>query len=171
MGKKIILGVSFEWGRRKGEDVFIELRKRLDDSYIIIMVGTDEFIDCILPKGIISIHRIQNQKELAEIYSAADVFVNPTRDETLGMVNLEALACGTPVITFQAGGSPECINKFCGVAVPVDDIDALVEGISDICENDKYDSKFCVEFAKLFSQESVYSHYIELYDYLVSREG
>ncbi|MBQ4269875.1 MAG: glycosyltransferase, partial [Clostridia bacterium] len=93
--KFIVLGVAFDWGVKKGLDVFIELSKRLDENYKIILVGTNDAIDKQLPKNILSIHRTQNQKELAEIYSAADVFVNATREETFGLVNIEALACGT----------------------------------------------------------------------------
>lgn len=170
MNKKYVLGVSFEWGKRKGEDVFAELRKYLDDSYIIIMVGTNKFIDNVLPDGIISIHQTESQKELARIYSAADVFVNPTRDEALGMVNLESLACGTPVITFQAGGSPECIDEQCGMVVPIDDVDALVDAIKMICESNKYDWQDCVDRARLFSQELVYLEYIKLYNCVTDKD-
>ena len=99
--KKIILGVSFDWGYRKGLDVFIELAKRLNDDYKIVLVGTSDATDATLPENIISIHRTDNQIELAKIYSAADVFVTPTREEVLGMVSAEAIACGTPVVTFM----------------------------------------------------------------------
>ena len=81
--KKVVLGVAFGWGVRKGLDVFVELSKRLPDNYKIVLVGTDESIDKQLPSNILSIHRTQNQKELAEIYSAADVFVNPTGKRTI----------------------------------------------------------------------------------------
>lgn len=71
----------------------------LDDSYRLVIVGSDNKVDEILPSNVISIHKTQDQKQLAEIYTAADVFVNPTREEVLGMVNVESLACGTPVVT------------------------------------------------------------------------
>ena len=82
-GKKyVILGVAFDWGKRKGIDVFIELSKRLsEEEYCIVLVGTNSELDKSLPKNIISIHKTMNQKELAEIYTIADVFVNPTREE------------------------------------------------------------------------------------------
>lgn len=79
--KHIILGVSFAWGYRKGLDCFVEMAEKLGEQYQIVLVGTDGEIDKNLPQNIISIHRTQNQKELAEIYSAADVFVMPTREE------------------------------------------------------------------------------------------
>ena len=102
----VILGVSFGWNYKKGLDCFVKLRNELNEQYRIVLVGTDSSIDKQLPSGIVSIHRTQNQKELAEVYSAADVFFNPTREEVLGLVNLESLACGTPVVTFNTGGSP-----------------------------------------------------------------
>lgn len=70
--KYILLGVAFGWGKRKGLDVFIELSKRLDERFQIVLVGTNDEIDKQLPANIISIHKTDNQKELAEIYSAAD---------------------------------------------------------------------------------------------------
>ena len=124
-GKKIILGVAFGWEKRKGLDVFSHLAQQLDDSYQIVLVGTDTVVDKQLPSNILSIHRTQNQKELAEIYSAADVFVNPTREDNYPTVNMEAIACGTPVITFRTGGSPEMLDNSCGLVVDCDDIDAL----------------------------------------------
>ena len=78
--KYVVLGVAFDWGRRKGLDVFIELSRRLPkESYRIVLVGTDNNIDGKLPKDILSIHRTQNQRQLAELYTLADVFLIPTR--------------------------------------------------------------------------------------------
>ena len=89
----LLLGVAFDWGSRKGLDVFAELARRLDkEKYKIVLVGTNDVVDKQLPKEIISIHRTQNQAELAEIYSAADLFVNPTREENYPTVNMEAIA-------------------------------------------------------------------------------
>lgn len=79
-----------------------------------MLVGTTSEIDGKLPDNIISVHRTANQKELAEIYTAADVFVNPTREDTFPTVNIEALACGVPVVTFDTGGSAEILDKTCG---------------------------------------------------------
>ena len=80
--KKIVLGVAFGWGPKKGLDCFVELSKSLPENYQIVLVGTDKKVDKHLPKNIISIHRTKNQRELAKIYTAADVFVNPTREDT-----------------------------------------------------------------------------------------
>lgn len=163
--KHIVLGVAFGWGKRKGLDVFVELAKRLDaEKYQIVLVGTDDMVDKQLPVSVISIHRTQNQTELAEIYTAADVFANPTREEVLGLVNLEALACGTPGVTFCSGGSPECYDASCGSVVPCDDMDAMEHEIVRICETKPYSEEACVNFATNFSDKNKFAEYIRLYE-------
>ena len=132
----------------KGNYYFIETEpmesERLDrNKYKIMLVGTDENIDKSLPDAIISIHRTQSQNEFAEIYSAADLFVNPTREENYPTVNMESLACGTPVLTFNTGGSPEIIDKTCGMVVEKDDIDSMYNEIINICENIVFTKDAC----------------------------
>lgn len=161
--KYILLGVAFDWGKRKGLDVFIELSKRLDERFQIVVVGTNDEVDRKLPSNIISIHRTSNQKELAEIYTAADLFVNPTREEVLGLVNVESLACGTPVITFNTGGSPECIDEKSGCVIDVDDVDTLEREIVRICNNHIFQSEDCLKRAKLFNSTIKYADYTSLY--------
>ena len=162
-GKKIVLGVAYSWGYSKGLDVFVELSKRLPDDYRIVLVGTNDNVSATLPEKIIPINRTQNQKELAEIYSAADVFVNPTREEVLGLVNIESLACGTPVITFQTGGSPECVDDSCGVVVDVDDVDDLEKKIIFVCEEKQYSHDACILRAKQFNKYDRFAEYVDLY--------
>ncbi len=165
--KYIVLGVAFGWGKRKGLDVFIELAKRLDKGkYKIVLVGTDDNIDKLLPDNIISIHRTQNQTELAEIYTAADVFANPTREENYPTVNMESVACGTPVVTFNTGGSPEMLDETCGAAVAKDDNDAMYNEIIRICEAKPYSMEACIKKAKGFDKNEKFGEYIRLYEVL-----
>lgn len=162
--KYILLGVAFGWGVRKGLDVFVELAKQLDnEKYQIVLVGTDEKVDQQLPPNIISIHRTSNQQELAQIYTAVDLFVNPTREENYPTVNMEALACGTPVVTFRTGGSPEIIDETCGSVVDCDDIDALSREVQHICENKPYSMESCLKRAAGFCVNNRYKEYLELY--------
>lgn len=162
--KYIVLGVAFGWGRRKGLDVFVELAERLDKvKYKIVLVGTDDNIDKLLPDNIISIHRTQNQTELAEIYAAADVFANPTREENYPTVNMEALACGTPVATFNTGGSPEMLDETCGAAVAKDDTDAMYNEIVRICETEPYSEEACLKKARGFDMNERFKEYYDLY--------
>lgn len=163
--KKIVLGVAFDWGPRKGLDVFVRLAERLDrDKYQIVLVGTNPKTEKQLPDNIISIRRTKNQAELAEIYTAADVFVNPTREEVLGLTNIEANACGTPVITFRTGGSPECIDEASGVVVEKDDVLALEREVVNLCENAPFDADACRARAKQFDKKERFAEYRRLYE-------
>ena len=105
--KKVILGVASVWDKRKGLDTFIELYKELDDQYQIVLIGLNKKQIEQLPNNIIGISRTENVQELVKWYSAADVYFNPTLEDNYPTTNLEAIACGTPVITFNTGGSPE----------------------------------------------------------------
>lgn len=160
----ILLGVSFGWGERKGLDVFIHLADRLNNRYQIILIGTDDQTDQKLPKSIISIHRTNNQRELADIYSASDLLVNPTREDTYPTVNMEAIACGIPVLTFATGGSPEIVDEKTGSVVPCDDLDRLVQEIERICTHNPYRLDDCVQRAKQFDVRTKYKEYLNLYE-------
>ncbi len=161
--KHILLGVSFGWNTKKGLDVFIELAKRLDNHFKIVLVGTNDEIDKNLPDNIISIHKTSNQEELAQIYSAADLFINPTREENYPTVNMESIACGTPVLTFRTGGSPEILDKKTGDVVDVDDIDEMERQILQICNENKFSADDCLERAKSFDKNLKYKEYIKLF--------
>ncbi len=167
-GKKVVLGVAFDWGIRKGLDVFLELEQQLDrEKYQIVLVGANKTIQKQLPPGIISIPRTDSQSELAEIYTAADVFVNPTREEVLGLTNIEANACGTPVITFRSGGSPECIDRLSGVVVEKNDVSALKEKIEELCQMKPISSVDCRVNAERFDKDEKFMEYIRLYETVI----
>ncbi|MBQ2252796.1 MAG: glycosyltransferase, partial [Clostridia bacterium] len=97
----VLLGVSYDWSDKKGLDVFLELAKILGKEYRIVLVGVDEKTRRHLPSNILALPRTHSKEELAQIYSASDLFVNPTREENYPTVNMEALSCGTPVLTFN----------------------------------------------------------------------
>lgn len=164
--KFIILGVANVWNRRKGLDYFIELSKRLNFDEIIIIVGLTEKQKSQLPDNIIGINKTKNTKELAEIYTAADVFINPTLEEVMGMTNVEALACGTPVITFQTGGSVECIDFNTGFIVKKGNIEELLSAIKKIkLVGKNVFIKECIKRAKkLYDKKHRFNDYINLYE-------
>lgn len=162
-GKKIVLGVSSRWDYKKGLDVFVQLSEHLTDEYKIVLVGTDEIVDQNLPNCIESIHRTADVGQLARIYSSADVFVNPTREDTFPTVNMEALACGTPVITFDTGGSPEIISEACGVVIKQNDIEALEREVIRICEQKPYNSAMCRQRALKYGKIDKFQEYVDLY--------
>jgi putative colanic acid biosynthesis glycosyltransferase len=162
--KNIILGVALAWDRRKGIDVFAKLDELLSDEYQIVLIGVNEEQKRTLPSSIICIGRTNSQTELAEIYSAADVFLNPTREDNFPTVNIEALACGTPVITFNTGGSPEIIDDTCGIVVNDGDYDALVAAVSDICKKNDFTVEHCTNRARKYDMFDRFDEYIKLYE-------
>ena len=131
--KKIVLGVSNVWLPYKGFYDFIELSKRLNDEYIVVLVGVDKKKQRELPESIVAIEKTNSSKELAEIYSDADVFVNLTYQDTYPTVNLEAQACGTPCITYKTGGSVESVPK--ENVVEQGDLNALINRIKELTES------------------------------------
>ena len=163
-GKYILLCVAFVWSKRKGMDVLIELSKRLGDNYRLVLVGTNEKVESEMPENVVCIRKTQNQAELAEIYTAADVYVNPTREDNFPTVNMESLACGTPVITFQTGGSPEALDETCGVVVGKGDVDGMEKAVREICEKAPFTQEACVARAKAFDKEDKFEQYVRLYE-------
>lgn len=161
---KIVLGVAFDWGKRKGMDVFVKLAHRLPQDYKIVLVGIDESVQQDLPSNILALGRTRSQQELAEIYSAADVFVNPTREENYPTVNMEAVACGTPVITFKTGGSSEILDDTCGSVVDRDDVDSLEKEIVRICSEKPYSKGACIKKAEEFDKTKRFREYLKLYE-------
>ncbi len=162
----LILGIAFEWTIKKGIDIFKKLANDLPENLKIALIGTTEEIENDLPKNILAIRRTENKEELASIYSAADLFVNPTREETFPTVNIEALACGTPVLTFKTGGSPEIIDETCGVAVECDNYEALKAEINRISTQMPFNEKDCLERAKQFNMFEKFKEYVSLYESL-----
>lgn len=165
----MLLGVATRWTEQKGIDIWIRLANELDDRFRVVLVGTDEQLEATLPESMIAIRRTTDQSGLADIYSAADLFVNPTREETFGLVNIEALACGTPVLTFRTGGSPECVTADTGSVVSCNDYDALMKEILRICINAPYDPEKCRRRAMEFEINNQYGKYIDLYAEIIGR--
>jgi glycosyltransferase involved in cell wall biosynthesis len=161
--KKIVLGVAFDWGMRKGLDIFNELAEMLPNDYLIVLVGTNTKIDEQISKKILSIHKTFCQEDLVDIYSEANVFVNPTLEDNFPTVNIEALSCGTPVITFNTGGSPEIINDSCGVVVKEKTAKCLLSAILNVCEEEMFSENACRERAFIFEEHLAYEKYVNIY--------
>jgi glycosyltransferase involved in cell wall biosynthesis len=163
------LGVASDFSERKGYHYFIELSKQLKHDDKLVLVGLNEKQIKHLPTGVIGISKTNNTQELAEIYSAADVFVNPTLEEVLGLVNIEAMACGTPVITFNSGGSPECLDATCGLVVERGDLQGLITAIATVRKNGKlFYTEHCQKRAhNWFDKDARFAEYVKLYsDYI-----
>lgn len=163
--KFIILGVANVWDRRKGFEYFIELSAKLERDEVIVLVGLTEQQKKQLPHNIIGITRTTDIQELAGIYTTADIFVNPTLEDNFPTTNLEALACGTPVITFDTGGSVECIDESCGFVVKKGGIDEVFKIIQMIKSKEQtFFTQNLLERANtLYDKGKKYEGYIELY--------
>ena len=163
-GKKIVLGVASIWEKRKGLDDFYRLAELLDSEYQIVLVGLSKQQIKKLPANIIGITRTNSVKELAEIYSAADVFVNTTYEDNYPTVNLEAQACDTPVLTYQTGGSVESVPY--DYVVAQGDIKAIIEKIKLVCNcNDKN-----IMSKSLFDKKRTAVEYLKLYKSILSKK-
>lgn len=103
-------------------------------------------------------------EELAKLYAEADVYVNPTLEDNFPTTNIEALACGTPVITFATGGSPEAVTESCGRIVPKGDMEALCQAVKALCENEKISEAACRERALRYNKYDRFGEYIKLYE-------
>ena len=159
----LILGVAFNWDERKGIDVFSDLARTLPKDCRIVLVGTNENTRQHLPDKVITIDRTENQQELAEIYTACDLFVNATREDTFPTVNIESLACGTPVLTFKTGGSPEIIDETCGMSVAKNDADALREAILKIKDTRPFTEEACLKKSAEYQKEEKFKEYTKIY--------
>ena len=130
-GKRIVLGVSNAWQEpRKGLKDMLALPALLGDGYAVVIVGLPDELRKSLPAGVIGLGRTSDAKELAAIYTAADVFVNPTYEDNYPTTNLEAQACGTPAVTYDTGGSPESVPP--ENVVPVGDLEALAARVREM---------------------------------------
>ena len=170
-GEKMrLLGVSSIWNKDKGLYDFYRLRDMLDrELFEIILVGLTPDQIRTLPDGIVGLERIESVAELVSLYSSASVLINPTYADTFPTVNLEALACGTPVLTYRTGGSPEAITNETGWVLEQGDLAGMASIISSLMMSDKKvlqaRRKACRERAELeFNKDRCYENYIDLYD-------
>jgi len=161
--KFIILGVSSVWNVLKGMGYFAEIAGKLDDSYKIILVGVTKSQKKKLPKNITGIIKTNNSKELANLYTMADVFVNPTLEDSFPTTNLESLACGTPVITFDTGGSVESVDSSCGIIVKKGSVSKLVFEIIKL-KQENFGVENCIDRAKAFDKKERFKEYINIYE-------
>jgi glycosyltransferase involved in cell wall biosynthesis len=161
----MILGVANVWEERKGFEYFIKLSNIIQSDEIIVLVGLNDKQLKNLPRNIIGIKRTNNLEELVDIYNSADVFVNPTLEDNFPTTNLESLACGTPVITFDSGGSPETIDNNTGIVVEKGNIKDLYKAIQNIKNIGKniFMDKCRVRAEKYFDKNDRFEEYIRLY--------
>lgn len=164
---KMVLGVANVWEPRKGLEDFYRLRECLPADYRILLVGLTPTQIKHLPRGIDGISRTENQQELAKLYSQAIALVNPTYEDNYPTVNLEAIACGTPVITYRTGGSPESLTEATGRVLEQGDIRGIADAINGF-EGNSSIGKICRTYAEdNFNQKKCFDAYFRLYQNLL----
>lgn len=177
----VLLGVASNWGKSKGIFDFISLSE--NTNYTIVLIGIPDKMKELLPANIIVISKTDSQEQLSEYYSMADVFVNPTYHDNFPTVNLEALACGTPIVGYRTGGSPEAVEEgandnlekeLCGEFVEQGDLSALINVIEKI-RNERKEVRLkrkdaCRKRAvAMFDKKDCYRKYIEIYRTVINQ--
>ncbi len=167
--KNIWLGVASIWTDLKGLNDFYELSKLVDSDTQIVLVGLSKKQIKALPKNILGISRTENLSELRQFYSQAEVFINPSISESFGLVTVEAMACGTPVVVYNCTASPELISDKTGIIVPVKEYHALFKAAEKICKIGKsHYSSDCINRVKEnYNKDIQYNKYISLYKELL----
>ena len=162
-GKRMLLGVANPWRERKGLVQFETLAKTIDDSYVIVLLGLNDSQLNNLPESIVGLAHTDSVAELAALYSMADIYVNLTLEDTFPTTNIEALACGTPVVTFKAGGAAESIDETCGIAVERNSIQGVVAAIERIMSlrGVEYTVNDCLRRARIYDRNYRFMEYIQ----------
>lgn len=164
--KKIVLGVATAWSKQKGIDDFVALSKTLGEEYKIVLVGMDKEKAQALPETILCLPRTNSVEELAQIYSSADVFFNPSVEETMGLTTVEALACGTPAIVYNKTAVPEIVDEASGVVLPCS-IDGFEKAYQKAVTLNKKD---VLARARRYEKWEQYQKYLQLYEDCVKGE-
>jgi glycosyltransferase involved in cell wall biosynthesis len=167
------LGVASTWAARKGLHDFIKLASIIPSDWRIVLVGLSQKQIKGLPANIIGIQRTENVQQLASLYSTANVFINPTWEDTFPTTNLESLACGTPVITYRTGGSVESVSEDTGFIVDKGDLSGVIKCIKEVIKNgSEYYFLRCRNRAvDLYDKNNSFLNYIKLYNRLLNKEG
>ena len=169
-----IIGVASAWTKSKGLLDFYALRERLDKTkYAIVLVGLSKEQKRDLPQGIIGIERTNSVAQLAELYSQALVFLNLTYADTFPTTNLEAMACGTPVVTYQTGGSAESVTPQTGYVVAQGDVDGVCRAIEEIAQKGKtaYVEACRRRAEECFDKAKSSDQYLDLYNELLNKNN
>lgn len=168
--KFMILGVSGVWKQEKGMHTFLELSQKFPEDCVLVMVGLSQSQIHQLPDGIVGIEKTESAEALAELYSVADVLLNPSREETFGMVAAEAMACGTPVIVSNTTACPEIVADGTGLVVDMTQISQVVKAITQVKQLTKahFFEKCTENIRNNFSVNSMCRQYSSLYSTLTA---
>ncbi len=161
--KRLLLSVASTWDERKGMQDLWELSQCLGDDYLILLVGLTEWQREHLPEGLLGIPRTRNLKELCVLYTAADLYITLSHEETMGMTLIEAMACGTQVLCYDTTALPESVTPEVGSAVPMGNIQAVAEEVVRLCDAPK-SAAACRLHAEWYDKRERFSDYVRLYE-------
>ena len=161
-GKKILLGIANIWDKRKGLDDFLALSDALSEDYRIVLVGLSKAQIKKLPKNTIGIQRTENRKELAVLYSMAEMFINPSREESFSLVTVEAFACGTPVIVLNTSAVRELVTRENGLVICDTKIQTYLDAIARI-EALGFDRTIVAGTARKYDNRIIAERIVDLY--------
>lgn len=169
LNRKVLIAVATSWSKNKGWNDYIELSKVLPNQFVIVLVGVTKKQKSTLPPQIIGIERTDDTKELAALYSHAEIVLNLSYQETFGMSTAEGLACGTPIIVYNTTASPELVTKNTGIIVETGKINKVLDAIKLICSKSKeFYTYECRQLAlDRYNKEDRYADYFELYKSLL----
>ena len=160
-----VLAVASFWTKDKGSEDLKEMVKLFNKDIDVVVVGNGS--DKI--EGVKSINHTNNKAELVDLYSSAHLLINPTLDDNFPSVNIESIACGTPVVTYRTGGSPEIIDEKTGVVVDKGNFKGMAKVVNDLYQNYYFKSENCVKRSKRYSKEVMKKEYQKLYESLLSK--
>lgn len=166
-----LIGVASVWEKRKGFDDFLKLAKEISPKIKLVLVGLDKNkLSTAQQNGIIGIPRTENVNELTTLYSGAEMFLNLTYEDNYPTTNLEAMACGTPVLTYRTGGSPEAVSPDTGWIVEKGDVEAVKDVITTLPINKESIRKACRKRAEEhFDKNKCFEEYMNLYESLIQK--
>ena len=171
--KKMIIGVASIWVEHRGQKDMLNAQEALGEDYVTVFVGLNDEQINQLPSNCVGIKRTNNAAELAALYSAANVYVNPSYCDSFSTTNIEALSCGTPVVAYKTGGNTESLTDDTGVVVECGDVHGLIDGIKKVCSNQKviYIKSCRKRAVECFNMNGQYEKYIELYSRIINEEN
>ncbi len=169
--KFLIVGVANIWSGRKGFDDFLELSKIIGDDMQILMVGLKQKQIDILPPNIKGLRRTESVEELSSIYSAADIFINPSPEETFGLTTVESMACGTPAVVYNSTANPEIVTPETGFVVEPKHIEGLMSAIDQVRKKGKatFSAECRARVKAHFNKEDRFKEYYDLYKSILDR--
>ena len=172
--RKMILAVAGGLAPRKGREYLLKLPTLLHDDEVLVLVGLQKGQEALLPNTpkVIGIHRTKTSDELVGLYSEADVFINPTLEDNFPTTNIEALSCGTPVVTFRTGGSVEVVIPETGLVVEQGDMKGLLAAIRDVLAKGKSHYTYACRKKAVsdYNKDVQYEKYIELYNKIITHK-